>query len=367
VIGRRVAVLALVVAVGSIACRQILGLTGESVVSDAGVDAGADTGPGDAGPDNDGDAAPPLIRCGQNLPTDAASFQSVVKACMLAVSCNPTGFASSGGDTERVSDCITSDTLGTYPEFHCLQTITDCAGYAACTGTMLATASQCPTATTPQYCSGSTAVTCGPAISVSNGVATDCTTQLAEGGCGTVETDAGPMSGCVVLDSCSDPNDGTYHCAGDILYTCFDGKGYGSNCAFFDSICAVDPTDPEAGPDCFDNGSACNDSGTTYCLNSTTAVACEGPNIAYFTNCAAAGLACLQDLENTSLTICLAPGCTFGQEATCAESCSKEEAGVANVCAGGAPFAFDCTTLGGAFSTCSTFVDPFLEVHAFCR
>jgi hypothetical protein len=357
---RRAAVLATMVATGSVACRQILGLTGEGVVSDAGVDAG---GHADAGSDADAKSSPP--KCGLDLPTDASAFQAIVKACVLAVSCDPEAFPFGGGVYQRASDCISNDTVDEFQEYRCLKTITDCAGFTACTGTLAATASQCPTPESPSSCSGATAVNCGPGLAdASNGVGIACDTELAQG-CGTYETNGSTGTACLVLDSCTDPTDGTFHCAGNVLYTCVQGKGIGLNCTFFDSTCAVDPTDPEAGPNCNDNGAgtSCDASdNTAFCLNGATLQTCVA-HVAYDINCGAVGTACVPNADNSGVTECVAPGCTFGQTATFNESCAGS---VANLYIGGAPYAFDCRTLGGTFSTCASFEIPG-ATYVYCR
>jgi hypothetical protein len=318
---------------------------------------GTDTGaPGDSGPPKEGGAV-----CGQ-LPTTNATFQQLVSSCTIALSCDPVDFA------DTISECVTNDFLHSATELMCLVGITSCAGFQSCLGFAQPTAAQCPASTTPSYCNDAgVGINCG--LGGGQALTQDC--NVLGGTCEVYGADAGSgaMAGCKVLSSCSEPSNPTdQYCSSNDLYACVGGQGYGQNCGA-NQTCAEDPLN---GTGCYFTAPSCNYQGSDVytCSGSTLDLCTQGEgsnNGAQFTyDCASAGLACVADSDGMGDPGCLAPGCTPADANNCAESCSGS---MATVCVGGAPYTFDCASIGatGTFSTCQSIMDGTGQAYVYCQ
>jgi hypothetical protein len=358
--------LVLGVAGGLAACNFIVGAgsysvgSGDAGMSDTGtvfdtgpiVDSGSHadvTKPMDSGAGGDG-MAEGGVSCGMGLPTTSMAFKQALTTCVLAESCDPYAFQVS------ISDCMTEDYLHSIGTYACLTTISDCAGYTSCTGESIANSTQCPGATQPSCDSNNNAVQCNP---TGGGAVRNCT-KLG-GTCGTYTDDGGVITAdCVAVTSCPQPNDGNDYCSGSSLYTCIGGKGYGENCTLIEATCLDGGGGNGSG--CYFNGPACTTPG--YTCNSNVVDWCTTQDITLAYNCSTAGLKCTPNADGTGTAQCLAPGCTSTDIASCTESCTGT---FAQVCVGGAPYAFDCSKIAG-FTTCATFTDnTSLNVRAYCQ
>jgi hypothetical protein len=373
---RRRAALALALAASTsgalVACNFIVDAGSYSVGNSSGdastvdtgtiaVDTGAvvDSGtPGDTG--SPVDSGPPKEAgavCGQGLPTTSA-FTQLVSACALAQGCAPGGF------NVTMSDCITEDFLHSTPALGCLTTITDCNGFSTCMGSRIPTTAQCPTAATAPFCTDAgVGVNCGG--SLYQPLAINC--PVLGGTCGVYTTDAGSAADCKVVSSCSQPTDiNTTYCQSNDLYSCIDGVGYGQNCGS-NQMCIADPNN---GTTCyFDTGTCTYTGADTYTCNGNTVDWCtsiNGNGAQFPLDCSTAGLTCNGNSDGFGNAGCLAPGCTADDVANCTESCSGSSA---TVCVGGAPYTFDCKTIGasGTFTTCSLLADSQGNPYAACR
>jgi hypothetical protein len=142
--------------------------------------------------------------------------------------------------------------------------------------------------------------------------------------------------------------------------------GYGQSCGA-DQTCYDDPTN---GTSCYFNSSACVYSGVdTYVCNGNVVDWCTSidNNGALFPlDCSTAGLSCNSNSDGNGNAGCLAPGCTASDVSNCTESCSGS---MATVCVGGAPYTFDCRSIGdtGTFSSCSVLSDTSGNQYAACQ
>lgn len=302
--------------------------------------------PPEAGTTGDGG---PAAACGPGgvlvpggLPTGDAKFQQIVNACVLTVSCDPFFFETT------VSDCITRDYLdAAYPD-GCLAGITSCAGYYACTGSRIATTTECPASTVTDIgtCSAS-------------GVATSCTVNLdgtvygsvsnCGASCVVYDEDAeDTASGCEITTGCdaSDPNltctnsnNGVYACESTDTDTTV---GLGSICPP-GSTCQTS----NGFTDCYYTQPTCTTPGTRCAGGDLITCATVGSTDQQYTSsCSATGLDCTPNTDGTAS--CAAPGCA---NSGCTEQCNGSQL---ELCIGGAPYTVDCasTTLG--FDTCVT-------------
>jgi hypothetical protein len=300
-----------------------------------------DSGAGDSRPTGDG-------ACGSTLQTTSPEFQQALTTCVLVQSCDPDQAKSS------ISNCVTTDYLQCFDQWACLTMITDCAGFKSCTGRSFPTSAQCPAGRTPYCDTNNIAVRCAPD---GGGGVTDC--SKVGGSCATYVSGGVTLADCIVFYSCSQPTDGTEHCAGNALYTCISGQGFGVNCGLQGAVCDTGYN----GTRCYalaSNPSSCNTEGSS----------CQG-NVATLCNfnsesgydCSRAGLQCTPNADGIGTALCIAPDCTYDDTLNCHESC---EGSVAEVCAGGARVSFDCSKLAG-FTTCEAFHDTTGAVRARCR
>jgi hypothetical protein len=291
-----------------------------------------------------------------SLPTADPAFQQLVKACLLAVSCDPLLFP------VTVSQCIATDHLDTHFVTKCLASITSCADYYACEGTRIATLSECAGASSSGMdigsCNGAVATNCR---STGDGTVFNC---AALGGTCTVYHEADYASfmdtgaGCQILSSCSDPTDGSVQCSGGSgVYTCV-ATDTTTNLGMVSESCAAGSTCSTSGPavGCFATTTACTAPGTTCSGgNLTTCEALSSGNEQYTSACSVAGLACTAS-SGVTAAACEAPGCA---NSGCTESCL--DATHLQACIGGAPYVVDCAGLG--FNVCSTGTFSNTEYH----
>jgi hypothetical protein len=289
------------------------------------------------------------------LPSNDPNFQQLVRACVLAVACDPLFF------DVTVSDCITRDFLHSYLSSDCLSKITSCDGYFACTGSRVTNATECQGAldagSATGSCNGTVATTC---FSDGSGIITDCAVV---GGTCTVYTDSFLDQGarCVIANNCSSANDdGARHCASATqVFTCGDTSTStvyeiarqtcpaGSTCQSYNGTAGCYATQSS----CTTAGASCTNGNLTTCLGLSSG------NQQYTSNCGAAGLQCATGLGTGTCTA--GAGCSTGG---CTEACSGNEL---QVCIGGAPYLVDCPSLG--LSTCASTTDSVTNLtFNFC-
>jgi hypothetical protein len=355
-------------------CNAIVGV-GDYAVGGAGSDATSGQPPDDAGvmPTADANGANPPIdaardvgngmpkdaggrpgadgaACGQGVSTGQAAFQNILRACVLAVSCDPFYF------NVNISDCVTYDFLNSSGSVACLSTIQDCAGFFNCTGRRAATATECPT--------GSKSLSCDPTgtftIDCVNSAVRDCRKYSTNPTCQTfLDTSGANRVGCVVVPSCQ-PGDGGFECTADksTLFSCApSGVGYGTDCTVINATCES----PTGGPSCYYKGAACNAAGVDTCSNGAL-VSCSAAGQVLNFNCGATGQDCLVD--DAGIGFCRARGCPLTMP--CVESCHAD-LHTMTICAGGVPFDVDCAAQPGFTSCSSSTRSSTSTVYAYCR
>jgi hypothetical protein len=310
--------------------------------------------PPDSGPDSEVDSGPttdgaPTTACAPDaspLPTGDAAFQQRVKACVLAVTCDPYFFP------VTVSECITTDYLETHFATKCLAGITSCNAYYACQGTRVTTLSECTGASSSNTdvgsCNGAVATKC---FADGAGYVSNC---AALGGTCTVyhemdyATTGDTGAGCKVLSSCSDAA-GSTHCSGSNAYICMatdttPNIGIATESCAAGSTCS---TDTNGATTCLATTSTCSAAGTSCAGDNLTTCEPTTSGLQQFTNaCSAAGLSCTPSSGGTPAA-CTDPGCA---NSGCTESCLDSTH--LQACIGGAPYVVDCASLG--FSFCDT-------------
>jgi len=290
--------------------------------------------------------------CGSTIPSSTSDFQKLVATCVEAVNCDYGVFP------VNVSDCITKNYLQATPSVACLSTTVDtsgtCAAYYGCQGDRTALPSDCPgvlsTADATGFCTGNIATTCTGDMFY--GSVQNC--DKLNGTCAVHSNGTEDVADCKIVPTCSDPEDGTYHCSGNKLYTCSGGVGYGKDCSAIDATC-MDPGDG-SGAACYFNAPTCSKTDVT--CNGTDVNLCTTSGQAFDYECSRSGGSCEEDDAGA---VCLGAGC-LPPSATgaCTESCNGA---TANVCVGGASVAIDCTAYG--FTTCDFEVENSGS-FAFC-
>jgi hypothetical protein len=299
------------------------------------------------------------MKCGQGLPS-GSDFTQLVNACVYAVSCDPQNF------NDNISQCITNDYLKAIPAHSCLSTITSCDLFYDCEGLRLTTSTDCPDGSTSPTCEtingDSVAVNCG------TGVVQDCakfggTCAIHADEEGGMLEEGGPIADCLVVQSCSDPNDGTFHCMGNDEYSCINGQGFGQNCSDITATCGEE----DGGATCFYDLPPCTNKGYS-CSDAGALELCtpEGQQVSY--DCTQAGASCA--IDNMGNGSCVSPGCTPSDPNTCDpdsdETCADDGVTL-TVCVGGASFDVDCSALSG-FSSCGITIDDDTGViYGFCQ
>lgn len=329
--------------------------TGTTPVDSSAVDSGT---PGDTGSVVDtGVAADGPVVCGQGLPTTSASFKQLLTTCVLAASCNPVTFSAT------ISYCMSNDFLHSASTLSCLTTATDCDTVQSCLGSRVPTLTQCPSDTTPAYCTDAgIGVNCG----ANGGLVSTYDCKVLGGTCGLYTTDAGTGAGCKLFSGCTETDPSQSYCSSNELYSCYGNQAFGQSCGSTQT-CIEDPFN---GTGCYFNAPACNYQGIdSYTCSGNTVVLCTEENdngVQFSYGCAAAGLSCNGNIDGMGNAGCLAPGCTGSDVTNCAETCSGL---MATVCVGGAPFTFDCAQIGtpGTFTGCTTTDDGTGFVYATCQ
>ena len=274
-----------------------------------------------------------------SLPTGDATFQQLVNACVLAVTCDPLFFP------VTISQCITTDYLDTHFPNKCLANIKSCDDYYACQGTRIATLAECQTASNTDTdlgaCNGAVATTC---FSSGDGIVQNCTAL--GGTCSTYhESDYADTedtgAGCEI-GPCTNPTDGSNHCLSNTqAFTCVEtdtttSVGILTESCPTGSACSTNTVMSA----CFGAGTACTTVGTS--CNGGDLTSCEtfsSGNQQFTSTCAVAGLQCTP-AAGVNPAACAAPGCA---NSGCVESCDGTNI---TTCIGGAPYVVDCTALG---------------------
>lgn len=249
---------------------------------------------------------------------------AIVRACLLLVGCSP--FV----PRLSLSDCISFSTPRAFGYEKCLVGARTCTDATRCIGVGLI-GTECTTSQSAR-CSGTRALNCA------DGYFTDC--SVVGGTCTTYTASTGLRAGCRVQSSCSAATGA--RCAGQSLYTCFNGVGIGQVCSNTRSTCAT----RSGTTTCWDQGEPC--SGAPVSCEGNVAAVC-GQSGRFTFDCAAMGLECKMSGEEV---YCVAPGCEVARVKECKESCSGS---TANLCLGGLKRAIDCTRYG--LRTCKSFTD----------
>ncbi|HEX3772690.1 MAG TPA: hypothetical protein VHV30_17545 [Polyangiaceae bacterium] len=329
----------------------------DATVPDGGAPEGAAADTGTTTPPSDG-GLPALpvgstVQCGGDggAGLDAASFQQLVTACVIASSCDPVLF------DVPLGQCITEDYLDAFPQVQCLATAKSCDDYMKCTGNRI---------TTAEECDGTAFDDVGTCDSTTN-VATNCPAsgygavyacKVVGGTCAVYSEDSeDTAANCQVAPQCGDTSDG-FHCASPtVLYTCESTQNgtiaVGQNCPAM-STCQSDICVYESPVACSTVGRTCDANGDLTACTSEDG----GTGGAKF-RCSAAGIGCVDD--QTQGTICEAPGCA---NVTCTESCG-DDGHTIHTCIGGAPFDVDCNKYG--FDYCDQGSDGSGTPYPYCE
>jgi hypothetical protein len=303
----------------------------------------------------DGGPAPLHITCDvagklvSNRPLVAeANFQRLVRACVMAQSCDPAYFA------VTLSECLSKDYLEATPAFTCLASATDCTGYFACIGRSVMTFDNCMgDAAVQERCANNVAYSC------SGGQSTRTNCAAVGGTCTKFSSGGFTELGCKVLTTACSPPDSTDNCAtGNKYYHCElndatdGGIGLGYTCPTGTTCSATDPL-----RHCDPNLTACTPNGDT-CTTDGQLKACSGGQGATY-NCRATGMTCLPSVA-ANAGECYAPGC---EQSGCSEACDTTT-GIIHTCLGGTPsggagYDVDCTKYG--FVNCD-----MGQGHAYC-
>lgn len=283
-----------------------------------------------AGGDGARDLAPALGCDGSEFSLD----QSIVRSCVLNVSCSPFD------PVDTISLCVSLNTQLTYRSTDCRDART-CADVAACTGEGR-DAALCEGSTSGWRCVSNQAVNCAGDFFV------DCDAYGGE--CQLYDDPTeGLRARCVVVPTCSE-SAGTYHCAPDeLLYECEGGVGFGRDCSVYGGRC----TDQGPGTSCQDDLPSCG-ADSERCEGDVSSQCIDGS--LYQADCASVGLSC-----DPGTTYCLAPGCTAEDWQSCSETCAGPEL---TFCYGGAPYTVDCRDFG--FQRCTNFRRGDGVVYAAC-
>jgi hypothetical protein len=287
--------------------------------------------------------------CGSaSLPVSSATFQQVVRSCVLAISCDPFYFQTT------ISNCVTNDYLTSVPSptNRCLSTITSCGDYAGCTSNAIPNKTQCPSTSTTAYCNDAgLAVNCGADPNAAP-YAKNC--PAGNEVCNTYDDEAGVIADCLIpsdsTGTCTAAinNDGMNHCdTSNNEITCVNGMAYGRSCNGFNATCKEDPLN---GTSCYFNGTKCPTPGYTCDTTANAVKWCTDGNVTFNFNCATSGLTCTDNPSNSSSN-CVAPGCTIDDFNTCVESCDAD-GHHGTVCIGGAPYRIDCSDPMYGFRSC---------------
>jgi hypothetical protein len=298
------------------------------------------------------DASPSLeagstVQCGVDgggAGVNTASFKQLVTACIIAESCDPAFF------DVPLSECITEDYLEAFPATACLASATSCDDYYNCTGSRIATLTECDGSSfdSTGVCTSGVSTSCpftgGGTVRNCNVLGGTCTAYP-------TDMDNDVLADCKVLPSCTDSSAG-YHCAtATEIYSCNDTAtgtiALGNKCPTASSC-----TNQSDGTFCVYNSPSCATVGNTCDsegnLTVCAAVADAGNEGAKF-RCAVAGLPCVTDMT-TGLGDCVAPGCQ--NDTSCTESCDDDGVTI-HTCIGGARYDIDCSQYGG-FTGCGS-------------
>lgn len=284
-----------------VGCNNLIGLSGYSFVEVPGGSGG--TGGSEPG------------KCELK---ETAVDRDYAKACALAVGC------SSLSGLPFLSRCIDFGLLPRFGSPQCLAAKNDCAGYFGCTGEWLERdeESQCNGWT----CEGDVAKRCAP-----------------QGG--TIRFSCADHGGkCVATKDKFDypcQVGATVDCSGKTAYQPFCSGSYSVQCSAQGQVLGrscddVGVCDSNSGT-CTVLDDVCEGEGKLECKEGTLRNCYQGR--IQKIDCGLVGLGCEGSAER-----CLAPGCSGEQALACQESCLDDSR--ASLCLGGAPWVFDCDSVG---------------------
>jgi hypothetical protein len=319
-----------------------------------------EAGTPETGPGEGGDGSPPFLGCApdggpipQAFPAGSDALQQLVRACVVAESCEPEYFDVS------LAECITNDYFDAFPSLGCLATAKSCQDFYNCRGYRIADPTDCPSSLTTDFgkCVGTVATNCP-----FTGVAAVSNCAVVGGTCTAFdEDDAGDTAaGCKILSSCPDAA-AVDQCANTTqLYSCASG-GTGTVALGLDcpqsSTCRANGDGAHCyanGPSCTTPSAACANGDLSSCLATPTG------NQARTYKCSATGLSCVTD-ANGGKGACVAPGCEHSQ---CVDSCDSDGETL-HTCVGGAQYDIDCVMLG--FTGCGTITPSGSSTeYAYC-
>ncbi len=292
------------------------------------------------------------VACGSTLPgASDSAFQQLVKACTLAVSCDPQYF------DVNISECISGNLFGTSSFYNCLPQIATCADFFACWGVITPSNSNIMAADNVggAVCSGQLAIN-GDYSGLPD-LEYDCTVL---GGACRVFTDPEgyPAARCVVgTGKCSDA-DYTVSCVGTSSYECLGGVSYGKDCSKFGGTCVKGTS----GTGCLPAGGTCVTAPGTSTCNGATLDLCSTSGVSYPYDCSVANEVCASGANS-----CISPGCS--PSASNADQCNVNS-GKITVSIGGAPYEIDCTKIDtvDGFTSCTTSTQTSSGlVYAWCQ
>jgi hypothetical protein len=307
-----------------------------------------DSGPPDGGSPEAGagEGGPASLACApdggplpQTFPAGSAALQQLVRACVLAESCDPSFF------DVPLAACITNDYLDAFPSTACLAAAMTCDDYYACQGSRIATLSECPSADTDTgKCINGVSTNC---FYLGGGTVSNC--AVVGGTCTPYnEDDAGnTAAGCKIVASCPNTNAGTQCSTATQRFSCATTEtgtiAIGQNCPQ-SSTCRTGT----GGTHCYTNGPSCSTPGAS-CVsgNLSSCLALASGNQALTYKCSVPGLSCVASADGGTGS-CVTPGC---EKSDCTDSCDGDGVTL-HTCIGGAQYDVDCTMFG--FTGCDS-------------
>jgi hypothetical protein len=327
--------------------------SGETSYYDAST--GVDAQPAQQQPDSDGTPdADTTGTCGSSLPDRSdLTFQQLVDACVLAISCDPAFF------NVNISQCITNSYINSSLTFECLRSIASCSDFAACMGVSYASTADWKSADNAGggLCQGQVAINGKTAAGdTPQTSAFDC--AMLGGTCAVMADGTALFANCNVPPQSCTQLDRNVHCSASYGYQCMFGQAIGQNCGAIGGTCV----DNNEGILCYPRGAACATAAGTSSCEGTTLESCDSTNQLFSYDCSAAGEIC-ETLTPTTAH-CVSPGCSPPQCSDADEGCNGSH--TLMVCVGGARHYIDCTTYG--FSQCTVQPNTWTNVqYAWCH